>query len=102
MTAVQSGDIPSGALASLEALVTWAASALCRVNPLTSSIEVAGGKNERVAQFNVIRGDAPAVDRIVFRISVPLGTDWQTSTTKLWTQVTEVGTTAIPSAYKSN
>ena len=101
MTAINiTADIPSN-INTLEKLAAWVGLALARVNPTAKVLETPGTDPVRVCECITIKDDA-GVYRLVVRVTLPLSDSYAEATSKFWESCTEVGTVAIPAAFKSN
>ncbi|MEM6837681.1 MAG: glucose-6-phosphate dehydrogenase [Cyanobacteria bacterium P01_C01_bin.120] len=101
MTAFQTTDIPAS-VNTVEKLAVWATTVLNHLYPTVTAIE-ATGLAERVAQagpFEVTAVDPPQW-RNIARTSVPLNKNWQRGASKIWTHAEDLGSSSIPTEFKS-
>lgn len=87
---------------SVEALLTWASSALQEVTRSTFLDEGDGEQTPRISSspFQVIINGAQK-DAMVHRIVLLMQDDWRTGG-KVWTSIEDLTTSALPESYKSN
>lgn len=100
MTAFSTGDLPTS-ITTVEQLLVWASTVLNDLYPSTTVVE-AVGQSQRVIEsgpFYITASD-PNTWRLITRSSIALAPQWR-RTAKLWQHAQEIGTTAIPSEYKS-
>ncbi len=102
MTALNiSTDIPTN-INTLEKLAAWVGLALERCNPTAKLLESPDTEPQRVAQAVLIRADEGS-HRLITRVSIPINDGYaEASTVKFWQNALEIGTTALPTAYKAN
>ncbi|MDG2989491.1 hypothetical protein L3556_00875 [Candidatus Synechococcus calcipolaris G9] len=101
MTAFASSDLPSS-VNSLEKLVVWSQMVLNHLYPNMTAIE-APNTAIRVATsglFYIVDSD-PATWRHVGRNSIKLDSNFQRGAAKIWTFANDLGSTAIPTEFKS-
>jgi hypothetical protein len=100
MTAFTPTDIPA-AVNSLEKLEVWTMTILNDLYPTLTTIESTGSA-DRAAQsapFYVSASDPPTW-RVISRSSIPLQATWRRQG-KLWIYANDLGSSAIPTEYKS-
>ncbi|MGB3201112.1 MAG: hypothetical protein WBA99_09425 [Nodosilinea sp.] len=99
MTAFAPANLPAS-VDTVEKLSAWANGVLYQLH-----------KNNRYQESDeaplvplITAQDGVAADkneRIIFRSSLPLSTDWRTQTTKYWQEVQEISTAPIPTSFLS-
>ena len=101
MTTFQSTDLPAS-VNTVEKLAVWAATVLNHLYPETTAIE-ATGDGERVAQASPFEVTAvePTQWRHIARTSIPLNRNWQRGASKLWANAEDLGSSSIPTEFKS-
>ena len=97
MSAFSPANLPAG-IDTLEKLAAWVLGALYQLH-----------KNSRYQESDasplipiITAQDGLAADgteRIIFRVSLPLNQFWRESTLKIFFEVEDIATTAIPSQY---
>ncbi len=100
MTAWQPSDTPA-AINSLEKLEVWCMTIMNDLYPTLTTIEATGSADRVVqsAPFYISASD-PATWRVISRSSIPLQATWRRQG-KLWLYANDVGSSAIPTEYKS-
>lgn len=101
MTAFSTTDIPAS-VNTLEKLHVWSSTVLNHLYYNTTAVE-ATGLAERTAQaapFEVTAVD-PTQWRHISRVSVPLDRNWQKGASKVWANAQDLGSSAIPTEFKS-
>lgn len=103
MTTVNPGtgsDIPSNCT-TLERVVAWGCLALERCNPSRKIVESPSGDPVRVIEVTFFKADDGSY-RMGVRLSLPVDANYASMTNKFWERITELDTTALPAAYKTN
>ena len=101
MTAVLRSEIPNDALESLDALATWALTALSEIN---FNVTVAEGPGEATlaAQASpfIIANSGDVKWYTILRATVELDADWR-SQGRMWSAAKEISSTPLPSRFKA-
>jgi hypothetical protein len=101
MTALNSAtDIPSS-VNTVEKLNAWSGLLLANIFPSVIAIE-GPSYQERAAQANIFYVSNDLKYRLITRASIVMSPDHQIGGAKMWTFAQELGTTAIPAAFRSN
>lgn len=102
MTAFNKGtDLPDS-INTVEKLAVWVETLLQHLNSETLAIEAAGGQDRvAISQPWFIAASNPPTWRVISRSSIQLSPNWQRGG-KIWNFAQELGTTAIPSEFKTN
>lgn len=101
MTAFTTTDIPAS-VNTVEKLAVWCATVLNHLYPTVTAVE-ATGLAERVAQsgpYEITATDPPQW-RNVARLSIPLNANWQRGASKIWANAEDIGSSSIPTEFKS-
>jgi hypothetical protein len=100
MTAFSTSDLPAS-INSVEKLYAWCATVLQHLYPTTTVIESTGVAERAIsaAPFFVSASD-PATWRYISRGSIKLTSTWQ-RTGKIWQYAEDIGSSAIPTEFKS-
>lgn len=91
-------QIPSE-IDTAEKLATWVLMLLHEAHPTLKTVE-SENISEYVAQASIIKAFDEST-RVVFRVSLPLNSNYWTAGDPLWTQTKKLSDTAIPAAYLS-
>jgi hypothetical protein len=101
MVAFSTADLPSS-INTVEKVLVWGSTVMQHLHPTLTAIESTGNA-ERVisaAPFFITATD-PAVWRYISRTSIPLNSNWQRGTGKIWTFASDISSSAIPTEFKS-
>ena len=97
MTAIDISQIPVG-INTVESLAAYALSVLLRNNPTLKVLE-AENDSKFVVESQVFKA-ADGTQRVVYRGSFPLASDWNTDTAlPFYQKVEELSNTAVPADY---
>lgn len=100
MTAFSTADLPAS-VNTVEKLVVWAGSILAEVNPNATAIEGPGvsARTATCVPYFIPEGPPTPEYRLILRQSLLLEGDWRTG--KMWENISNISSAAIPTAYKS-
>ena len=96
MSALSNAELP--AFTTLEQICAYCGLAASRVNPSLAHLE-SSDTSTQVAQA-VIINDSEGLPRLIVRMSIPLSSDYATSSQDLWLDSEELSNTAVPAAFK--
>lgn len=101
MVAFSTADLPSS-INTVEKLQVWATTVLQHLHPTLTAIEATGSAERccAAAPFFITATD-PAVWRYISRTSIPIDSNWQRGTAKIWTFAKDLSSSSIPAEFKS-